>query len=293
MSVGDGQAPEQSQAWRITCASEPQQNLAPLAVIREPRAAWVYGERVSADAMLAERSSATAEPDKFAFVFLSSGATTRYELQQEAVSWMSSRAGEHGGPLGILFRNDRLLWRPGRAVCFGPSAESVAENLLAVVFFSWCEGELSRLEKLVSDHWGTLDQDRGFTDDLAGRALKRRAHVDAMSRIATGMLTGFVRVQNALESPPIELPPAGRRLFVELSRQSAAIDRLERLDDAVEVFSDFYRLASERLTEFKYHRREYRVTVLILIVLAADLRYTAFGQPLARWMAAVGSLMKQ
>jgi hypothetical protein len=80
------------------------------------------------------------------------------------------------------------------------------------------------------------------------RDLKRQDHINAMTRTATAMSVAYVRLQEALETPPKDLTGPARRLFLELALQADAVDRLRRLDDAIEVLEDFYGDMREQLS---------------------------------------------
>jgi hypothetical protein len=274
MSLVDVQQSLQAQAWRIAYASKALAGKTPLTVIRSPRAAWAYAEAIDPALVLA----AHAKPalDEFTFVFVPAGQTTPYEVQKEVESWMANRPGESGGAIEIQFRSERLIWRHSRAVCFG-DPRALDEILAGVSHFSFCEGELSRIEQKVEEGWSTLQQDTFLTDSLFARDLKNRAHVGTMSRTAVTMLVDYVRIESALESPAAALTGLSRRLFAELAVQANVVDRLRLLDDQLKVVDDFYRLAYERLFDLRSYFSEVRGNTLILVVLMIELLLTIYG----------------
>ena len=261
------QKPQQALAWRIEFADRGEEP----PHIREPRLAWVHIHKVDAPAVLLDTTAPEGAVNGLTFVFLPTGVATPFEVQKHAAeSWMAPRPGEDGGTLEIQFRSERLLWRRGRALCFG-SSQATAEVLAAVSRFSFCESELARLEEQVQMSWVTLEGDMGLMKRLSSRDLKHQDHINAMTRTATAMSVAYVRLQAALETPPKDLTGPARRLFLELALQADAVDRLRRLDDAIEVLEDFYGDMREQLSEFRYFKKEYLVTFLILLVLFSEL----------------------
>lgn len=259
----------QPKAWRIDFVDRaPAGEATP---IRHPRPAWL--RKQPADALSLLRDGA-AQPDagheNLALIYLQSGAATPYEIQKQVEAWMAGRPDEHGSSLEVQLRSERVLWRRGRAVCFG-APQAIADVLSGVGMFSFCERELGALERQIEDAWAKLDSDTALMKQLSSRSLKHQRHIDAMARAATAMRVAYVRLQTALETPSDELSPAARRLFLELAVQADTLDRLRMVDDSLEVFEEFYRHMREQFAEFRSFVSEYRVTFLILLVLFGEL----------------------
>jgi hypothetical protein len=282
MSPVDDQPVGPVQAWSVEYAGEPLPGRIPLAAIKRPRAAWACAQAVDAMALLADNTTPTADAEGFTFVFVQSGSSTAYEVQKQAERWMAARADEPEGILEVLFRSERLLWRRGRALCFG-SREFINDILAAVAHFSFCEAELRRLEQRAAEVWATMEKDIHLTDKLSWRSLRRRSHVDAMTRTATAMQVAYLRIEQALEAPAAEFSGAARRVFIELTLLATAENRLLRLDDAVDVIVEHFRFINERFSDYRYFLREYRFVVLILVVLLLEALYLTQGFWRPRW----------
>ena len=276
--------PQQALAWRIEFADKGGE--APL--IREPRSAWVQVHQLDALALLRDTAAPKSTINELTFVFLPSGAATPYEVQKQAESWMASQPGEDSSTLEVQFRGERLLWRRGRAICFG-SPQATEDVFTGVSRFSFCENELARLEQQVQDSWATLDGDIELMKRLSPRNLKRQRHIDAMARTATMMRMGYVRLQAALERPRDDLAGPARRLFLELALQADTVDRLRMLDDAIDVFEEFYKHVREQFSEFRYFVKEYRVELLILLVLLGDVLVSI--ERIGPWIASIGDTL--
>jgi hypothetical protein len=246
--------PQQAVAWRIEFAERALGDEAPL--IRQPRRAWVRAHEVNMPSVLLDTAAPESTADSLTFIYLPPGGMTPYEVQKQAEGWMASRHGEEGGTLEVQFRNERLLWRRGRAVCFG-TPHATEEIFAAVTAFSFCEGELTRLERQISASWTTLDQDLEMIRLLNEGDLERLRHIDAMTQMATTMNVAHVRLWAALETPPGDIAGPARRLFLELALQANTEDRLERLGDAIEAFDDFYWDIREDV--YDYHEFRYQL----------------------------------
>ncbi len=266
---------QEALAWRIEFVDRPLAAEPPF--IRQPRPAWIRVERTNALELL--RDPVVPEPaaNGLALVFLPSGAATPFEVQKQAESWMASQPGEDGGTLEVQFRSERLLWRRGRAVCFGSlqAADGVCD---AVTRFSFCEGDLASLERQVHDSWAGLEDDTGLLKRLSSRNLKREHDIDAKRRAATVMRLAYVRLQTILEKPPSDLSAPSRRLFLELALQADTLNRLRLLDNSIEVIEDFYWDLHEQFAEFRYFIKEYRVTLSIFVVLLLGELLVSIGQ---------------
>ena len=269
MSLTEDRSAAQVLAWQVDYATEALPGKTPLAVINRPRAAWAYARRVDGMAALADDATSSADANGFTFVFVQSGSATPYEAQRQAERWMASRPGELGGIIEILFHSERLLWRRGRALCFG-THEAIDEMLAAVTHFSFGEGDLRRLEQQVEDVCTTMRTDIQLTDKMSWWKLRSRPHVDVMTRTATDMQVGYLRTEKALEEPAAEISGAARRVFIELTLLAMVRNRLLRVREAAEAINQHYRFINERFSEYAYFLRQHRFIVLILLVLVIE-----------------------
>ncbi len=267
MNLTDDQPKGPVLAWSIEYAGEALPGQTALTVIRHPRATWVYAREIDARAALADDAARTSDSSGFQFIFVQSGSATAYELQKQTERWMARRPGEQEGILEVLFRSERLLWRPNRALCFG-TTDFVNDMLVAVAHFSLCEAELHKFEQQAEEVWRTIESDIHLTDKLSWRVLRRRSHVDEMTRKATAMQAGYLRLEKALEAPSAEFSGPARRVFIELTLLASTENRMMRLDDAVDGLSDHYKFINERFSDYRQFLREHRVVVLIIIVLS-------------------------
>ena len=266
MTEADGKPEHGLRAWLIEYASEALSSRTALSVIREPHAAWAYSSSVDAMAALANEVTPPASANGFVFIFVPSGSSTAYEVQKQAEQWMASRPGEQDGIMEVLFRSECLRWRRGRALCFG-TPQLVDDMLAAVTHFSLCEGDLDRLERQADDACAILGKDKHLSDNLKSGDLKRRPHVDAMTRTAIDMRLAYLRIDKALDAPSAEISGSARRVFVELTTLATAKSRLQRLDGVIDAVLEHYKFVNDRFSDYRYHLREHYLVALILILL--------------------------
>lgn len=215
-------------------------------------------EAVSADA------AAPTDADAFLVVHLSGGNAVPQPTRDAAEAWI---AGD--GLVDVTLQSDRILWRPGRALVIGAAGDFDA-YLKGLTSFAFYDGELRRLEQDLATWWPVAKKDVPLTHRVSGRSLGRWRHVSKMTETVTAARFRHVAIEGPLEKGPASLPGLARRLFAELSLRIDAPDRLERLDDRIDVLADLYELANDRLSEFSYFRREYVLEFLIIGVLALE-----------------------
>ena len=169
----------------------------------------------------------------------------------------------------ILLRSERILWRPGQAVMVGPP-DRLDEVLPGLIEFAFYEAELRRLEREAETDWPTLEADTHLTHSVAPTAFEHRPHIDEMTMRSVQRRMRFARLEPCLEKASIALAGPARRLATELVMQSEVAERLGWLDDKLEVAEDLYELANDRLSEFTYFHREFRLELLIVVLLLAE-----------------------
>jgi hypothetical protein len=263
---GETAIEQRLQAWLVEYTDKAPSGANALAVIKEPRAAWALSRSVDPMSALAGEVKPPANSDDFVFIFVPSGSATAYDVQKQAEQWMASRPGEQDGIMEVSFRSERLLWRRGRALCFG-TPQFVGDMLAAVTHFSLSEGDLGRLERQAEDACATMAQDKHLCDNLRAGDLKYRPHIDAMTRAAVDMRLAYLRIDKALEAQSTEISGSARRIFVELTVLATAKYRVDRLDDVVDAILEQYKFINDRFSDYRYHLREYYLVAIIVLLI--------------------------
>jgi hypothetical protein len=285
--MSDGPAPafaETPSATRVRFVESLPGGAAALAAFHDPYARWAIGEPQELDVALAAPRPSAPPCGEFAFIFLPGGSASPIELQRRAESWMGdSRVGGEPPAIDLVVQSDRILWRPGSAVAIG-SPRRADEVLAGLVEFSYYEAELRRLEREVEADWPAAEADVSLTHGVDRPALARRKHVDEMTRRTALRRIRFARLAPRLEKAPLALSGPTRRLFSELAQQAEVVDRLRSLDDRLEVFEDLYELANDRLGEFAYFQKEYRLEAWILAMLFIEVFLMVFEMWWSWWL---------
>ncbi len=239
-----------------------------LATFAHPVTRFAVAEPVAPDDLL--RTASPTSPNELLLILLPAGIGSPLDLQRRAEEWVHGAAASGAPPaVELMLRSERVLWRPGKAVLIGPP-ERLQEILPGLLAFSFHEGQLRNLEREVDADWSVAEGDIDLNHSVNDRSLARRVHVDEMTRRTLGRRMRFARLEPCLEKPSAELPGPARRLAGELALLSEVIERLGWLDDRLEVYEDLYELANDRLSEFSYFSREYRLEVWIIVLLIAE-----------------------
>ena len=263
-------APGGSTALQIRFVSQLVAGAAPRATFAHPYRRYAVAEPLGVEQLLAPQINAEPDLDSLALLLLPAGLASALELQKRAEEWMHRGGLAAGQPtVELMLRSERILWRPGQALLIGPP-ERLDEVLPGLIEFAFYETELRRLEREVEADWPTAEADIRLTHGVDRAELRHQPHVDVMTAHTTRRRMRFARLEPCLEKPPISLPGPARRLASELAMQAEVVDRLGWLDDRLEVYEDLYELANDRLSEFSYFSREYRVELWIIVLLIAE-----------------------
>jgi len=266
MTTPSAIVPAVATAWRVTVA--PGSGTANcLAEFPEPLGCVMTAEAVPPLQVLAETSltpSGSGQPDGKSLVFVFVPAGSEFGVYEE---WFKRGIPADGSiPVLDVALPDRILWRPGRAVMFG-SAERRDEILKALAVFSYLESEVRDLESGVQRHWGFARQDAALTHRVGGKSLNEWPRVCEITEWAALSRLKFSAVDATLYMPPSVIGPKGRRMLLELARLTRMPDRLEFVDDQIQVFEELYRQANDRLSDYRYYRRELQLEAAIIILL--------------------------
>jgi len=257
-------------ALRIRFVAEPASGVIPLWTLTDPYRRSAVAEELPPERLFGLAKGELAATDELHFLFLPSGAATPIEWQRRAEQWMNepSQVAETT-TIDLAVQSDRVLWRPGRAVLFG-NADRLAELRAGLVEFSFHEGELRNLELELEADWPRAESDVPLVHDVDRRALADCGHISEMSQRTALRRIRFTRLAPRLEKASIRLAGPTRRMVAELASQADVVDRLESVDDRLEVFENLYELANDRRADFQYFRLEYRLEAWIILILVIE-----------------------
>ncbi len=214
-------------------------------------------------------SAPSPDTDQFILVVVPAGAATPMETQRQVESWMHAVAPGSPPTVEILLRSERVLWRAGQAAIFG-TPERCDELAPGLIEFAFYEGELQKLERELEQYWPAAESDAALTHAVGQPELAQQSHVNELTAGMARRRIRFARLEPCLEKASIALPGPARRLAGELAMQAEVLDRLGWVDDRLEVFENLYELANDRLTEFTYFNREFRLELWIIVLLVME-----------------------
>lgn len=174
----------------------------------------------------------------------------------------------------IQVRSDRMLWRPevSLVVC---NPERIRDILVGIAYFTFFVKEVARLEKELSSSWSQVRKDMRFIHQVDDSSFAEQSRVNDRSRWSYELRSDYSRIEPFVDSVPTYVPAASRRIIQELSTHTEILNRLKVLDHQLEVFEDTYELANDRILEYSYYRGEFKLEVIIIIVLVIELIFMA------------------
>ncbi|MHB2169578.1 hypothetical protein [Alsobacter sp. R-9] len=201
---------------------------------------------------------------------VAAGASAPIEVRRDVEAWAGDTR-DPSWPVLDFAGRARVIWTPTRVAVLG-TAEQASDAVPAAVALAWLAQAVTRMEDEARAIWSRLEGDVPLTHAVGVADLGQQPHVDDMTRRGWRLRTAHVTLTRLGERPG-DLPPASLRLYRELMLQAGLSDRLASMEDTIECIQDLYESATDRLTEFSYFRREYRIEVLILLVLVTELAF--------------------
>ncbi len=186
--------------------------------------------------------------------------------------------------LAVKVEDVHVWWWPGRAAILGPAPRIVAA-LAAVAEFDLYEAEVRKLEAETALAWPKAQDDTRLAYDVVAADL---AGHQELGRRTVGVFHRRIRharIGPHLARPAADLPPLARRLGEALREESDVADRLESLDEKIEVYEYIYELASQRMGEYRNARREMFLEVLIIAILVIETLATFLDGFIMWWNA--------
>lgn len=261
---------EQLVCWRVRFVAETSPADHVLMALADPAQRFAVATPTSPEELL-ELPGAAGSTDEWLLLLIPSGSTALAPWWSRAERWM--RAPGNGGEAStveIALTGDRLLWQPHRAVVEA-APERLDDVVRALVDFAFRERDLQQLERQVEAEWAVCEADIPLTHQVGVKELRRWSHVNACTERAARRRMQYTRLADRLTLPGPERSAAAARWILELVRRTGVAQRLEHLDDRLEVVEDVYELANDRLSEYRYFRIECLVEIVVAFLLLAEL----------------------
>ncbi len=236
----------------------------------EPQPYVAVKENVPTEQWLKQANTIDSS-EEFLFLFLPDALSTP-DLRKETDTWLDNiHCVSEGPPIEVVAKPNTIIWHPHHVVVLGEKNIS-EEMFMALVEFAFFERELRTLELQLKDYFAICPQDIPLTHGVGVPELRCQTHVNHMTQQITSSRMEFVRLIPCFDNLYGGLTPHVKHLIGELTKKSRVWnDRIDAVDDKLEFLEDLYELANDRLTEFRYFRRESTLELWIIALLVLEL----------------------
>ena len=169
----------------------------------------------------------------------------------------------------ITLHGARILWSPGRAGLIA-SADRLDALRLATIDFSFYDAEIRSIEKDLAQMWPHLEADTPLAFRFDGRAAAMQDKLAQRFQQVIGMRTRLVRLAPEIAHPPVHPPTLASQLSERLKERTELAERVELIDDQLEVAEDVYEMCGNRSSEHAIARGQARLEWLIVLLLATE-----------------------
>lgn len=169
----------------------------------------------------------------------------------------------------ITLHGARIVWSPGRAGLIA-SADRLEALRCATIDFSFHDTEIRGIEEELARVWPDLPADTPLAFRFDARAAAMQDRLAQRFQQVMGMRARLVRLAPAIAHPPVHPPTLASQLSERLKERTQLSDRIELIDDQLEVANDVYELCGERSSEFTIARSQARLEWLIVLLLVTE-----------------------
>jgi hypothetical protein len=236
---------------------------------------WTFPSSIQRQACLRSRSTLDRfdrilEPaGQLAMLLVPVAEGEHTALVQRLQGWCEQ--GRTEGPIRsvlLTLQGAQIVWAPGRVAVLAPPErlQSVARS---VVEASFLEHEMRELETAVDAGWNQLQADSPLAFEFTERAEPRRADLSSRFQEVLALRGRYARLTSHIIVPHVHPPTLASQIGERFRERTQMEERLDLLDDKLEVFERTYQMCSERVSDFmnasRGHRLEWAIIVLLLI----------------------------
>lgn len=207
---------------------------------------------------------------EFLFALFPASPATLPDRERAAQQWLCAAHDGHDGVLEVVARDDRILWKAGRAAFLGPP-ERADEMFSPLIEFAFLEAQIHRLEGEVDAGWTAAHGDIPLTHQVAENAVARWSHVNDMTCRVTKCRMDCCDLRRQLSALNPEVSLTARQLLADLCEKARFSDRLAAVEARIDAMMGLYQVANDRLSAYSYFRREWWLEVWIILVIIAEL----------------------
>jgi hypothetical protein len=209
-----------------------------------------------------------ATPAALSVMHIATTGVFRPEDRRKTEEWLNS--GKASPAIGdALMQSDQIRLRGDRALVVA-DAKRLDEYLPGFAVFAYNENQISDLEAKVAKLWEQMRGDIPLTESSRLSMLGRQSAIDAQVGDLARIRMRLTAADQAIYLPAPTLSLTAQRLQNELALTSRHADRVEALDERLEVLEDNYERISDRMYELKLHRRELIAEWMIVLLLFAE-----------------------
>jgi hypothetical protein len=167
----------------------------------------------------------------------------------------------------VRFAQNMLLLTGELATC---------EQLLpALVSHLWTVGLLESLEEATVQMFQQATEDVHFTHGATRRDLSAWTRIGSRTRRMGLLKAVAIILEEKIWRDTLLVGEQGT-LVKLLNSEAALEDRVAKLGDKLQFASDVYELSNDRLTEYAYFYRQYKVEIWIVVLLLMELVFLIF-----------------
>ena len=207
-------------------------------------------------------------PARSRLVFLPKGYNGEQLLSLQ--KWIAGPTDPDATPTILVQHNgESIRWRPGQALVQCTS-ERREEILAALVEFTFYEGELRALEGQLEAREAQAQADVSIAYQIRSRDQKHWTRLEEAIEYFARIRLSYARLEPFLAKPSRALPSQSQHFVSALFREADVEDRLEALNDRLEVLEDLYEGANDRVADYRSYRKSAFLEIVITMLLFVE-----------------------
>jgi hypothetical protein len=207
-------------------------------------------------------------PAALSVMHIATTGVFRLEDRRKTEEWLNS--GKASPAIGdALMQSDQIRLRGDRAQIIA-DAKRLDEYLPGLAVFAYNEKQISDIEAKIAKLWEQMRGDIPLTESSRLGMLGRQSGIDALVGDLARTRMSLTAADQAIYRPAPALSLTAQRLQNEFALTSRHADRVEALDERLEVLENSYQRISDRMYELKLHRRELIVEWMIVLLLFVE-----------------------
>jgi len=227
----------------------------------EPETSFAVSNTIQLDELFSMECG-EALKNEFYVLFIPKNSSALLDREQEIHAWI----GNGSSLVDLGDKNGRVRWK--KSCLIVESSEEWMRNILPdLTEFVFHETALRNLEQTVASDLIKVKQDIHLTHGVTGKDLKKQPHVNERTVHATCLRMERLALEQKFYAPSSSL---SHGLPSRLIEQAGIEERLELLENQLEILEDIYELANDRLGEFSYFFKEAWLEIGIGFLLIAE-----------------------